>query len=296
MYKSGFVAIIGRPNVGKSTLLNEIIGEKLSIISSTAQTTRNTIKGIYTTSDAQIVFLDTPGLHKPKNELGAFMNKESINSLKEVDAIIWIVDVNEEFGKGDEYVASLLKDIDVPLILCFNKIDLIEDESKAKLNEDSFKNACESKKVSFISAKSKTGIENLIEDIISLLDEGPKYYDDDQITDSIERFIVSELIREKIFYLTKDEIPHSVAVEIEDMVEKEDGVEIYACIVCERESQKKILVGSGASMIKKIKQYSKRDIKKLLNTNVYLEIFVKVDKDWRNNKTSLSRLGYKNRG
>ena len=294
MYKSGFVSIIGRPNVGKSTLLNQILGQKISIISSTAQTTRNSIKGIYTSDKSQIVFIDTPGIHKPKNTLGEFMNKESINSLRDADLVLWLSDANEEFGSGDEYVLNILNSINVPVILVFNKMDLIDNIDKFKKNSDKFVNGYKFKNVVNISALNKENIDKLIDAIEEALPEGPKYYDENQITDSIERFIVAELIREKIFYLTKDEVPHSIAVEIEEMRELEDSTEVYACIICERDSQKKILIGKNGEMIKKIKQYSKKDIKKLLGCSIYLELFVKVDNDWRNNKTTLAQLGYKN--
>ncbi len=294
MFKSGFVAIIGRPNVGKSTLLNQILGQKISIISSTSQTTRNAIKGIYTTDDAQIVFVDTPGIHKSKNSLGDFMNKQSFDSLKEVDCVIWLIDASEEYGSGDEYLKNLIKDYDLPLIVVFNKMDLITDNNKFEENKNLFLNDLNYEKVEYISSTNNQNIDLLLNDLKEILDEGPQYYDADQVTDVYERFIISEIIREKIFYLTKEEVPHSVAVEIEEIKELDDKVEVYACIVCEKESQKKILIGEKASMIKNIKKFSKIDIKKLMQKPIYLEIFVKVDKDWRNNKTSLNRLGYKN--
>lgn len=294
MFKSGFVAIIGRPNVGKSTLLNQILGQKISIISSTSQTTRNAIKGIYTTDDAQIVFVDTPGIHKAKNSLGDFMNKQSFDSLKEVDCMIWLIDASEEYGSGDEYLKNLIKDYDLPLIVVFNKMDLITDINKFEENKNLFLNDLNYEKVEYISSTNNQNIDLLLNDLKEILDEGPQYYDADQVTDVYERFIISEIIREKIFYLTKEEVPHSVAVEIEEIKELDDKVEVYACIVCEKESQKKILIGEKAAMIKNIKKFSKIDIKKLMQKPIYLEIFVKVDKDWRNNKTSLSRLGYKN--
>ena len=294
MFKSGFVAIIGRPNVGKSTLLNQILGQKISIISSTSQTTRNAIKGIYTTDDAQIVFVDTPGIHKSKNSLGDFMNKQSFDSLKEVDCVIWLVDASEEYGSGDEYLKNLIKDYDLPLIIVFNKMDLITDNNKFEENKNLFLNDLKYEKVEYISSTNNQNIDLLLNDLKEILEEGPQYYDADQVTDVYERFIISEIIREKIFYLTKEEVPHSVAVEIEEIKELDDKVEVYACIVCEKESQKKILIGEKATMIKNIKKFSKIDIKKLMQKPIYLEIFVKVDKDWRNNKTSLNRLGYKN--
>ena len=294
MFKSGFVAIIGRPNVGKSTLLNQILGQKISIISSTSQTTRNAIKGIYTTDDAQIVFVDTPGIHKAKNSLGDFMNKQSFASIKEVDCMIWLIDASEEYGSGDEYLKNLIKEYDLPLIVVFNKMDLITDNNKFEENKNLFLNDLNYEKVEYISSTNNQNIDLLLNDLKEILDEGPQYYDADQVTDVYERFIISEIIREKIFYLTKEEVPHSVAVEIEEIKELDDKVEVYACIVCEKESQKKILIGEKAAMIKNIKKFSKIDIKKLMQKPIYLEIFVKVDKDWRNNKTSLSRLGYKN--
>ena len=294
MYKSGFVAIIGRPNVGKSTLLNQILGQKISIISSTSQTTRNAIKGIYTTDDMQIVFVDTPGIHKAKNSLGEFMNKQSFDSIKEVDCIIWLIDASEAYGSGDEYLKNLIKDYNLPIIVAFNKMDLIKDKALFEENKNLFLNDLKYEKVEYISSSNNQNIDLLLNDLKDVLEEGPQYYDEDQVTDVYERFIISEIIREKIFYLTKEEVPHSVAVEIEEMKELDDLVEIYACIVCEKESQKKILIGEKASMIKNIKKFSKMDIKKLLNKQIYLEIFVKVEKDWRNNKTSLNRLGYKN--
>ncbi len=294
MYKSGFVAIIGRPNVGKSTLMNQILGQKISIISNTSQTTRNAIKGIYTTDDLQIIFVDTPGIHKAKNALGEFMNKQSFDSLKDVDCIIWLIDANEAYGSGDEYLKQQIKDYDLPLIIVFNKMDLIVDNNKFNENKNLFLNDLNYQRIEYISSLNNQNIDLLLNDLKEILAEGPKYYDDDQITDVYERFIISEIIREKIFYLTKEEVPHSVAVEIEEIKEYDDLTEIYACIVCEKESQKKILIGEKASMIKNIKKFSKIDIKKLLQKQIYLEIFVKVEKDWRNNKTSLSRLGYKN--
>ena len=294
MYKSGFVAIIGRPNVGKSTLLNQILGQKISIISSTSQTTRNAIKGIYTTDDMQIVFVDTPGIHKAKNSLGEFMNKQSFDSIKEVDCIIWLIDASEAYGSGDEYLKNLIKDYNLPVIVAFNKMDLIKDKASFEENKNLFLNDLQYEKVEYISSSNNQNIDLLLNDLKDVLEEGPQYYDEDQVTDVYERFIISEIIREKIFYLTKEEVPHSVAVEIEEMKELDDLVEIYACIVCEKESQKKILIGEKASMIKNIKKFSKMDIKKLMQKQIYLEIFVKVEKDWRNNKTSLNRLGYKN--
>ncbi len=295
MYKSGFVTLLGRPNVGKSTFLNHVLGTHLSIISPTAQTTRNSIKGIYTSEKEQIVFIDTPGIHKPKNGLGEFMNKQSLNSLKESDAVVWVVDATAEFGGGDQYLIHILSEVETPIILVFNKMDLIEPskEEEFKENERKFLEAFKFDSVNYISSLTGDNVALLIDNISNVLPEGPKYYDENQITDSVERFISSELIREKIFLLTKEEIPHSVAVGIDQMQYENEIMNIYATIYVDRDSQKKIIIGAKGSMIKQIGTLARKDIQMLLGCKVYLELFVKVDKGWRDNKSSLSRLGYK---
>jgi len=297
MHKSGFVCIVGRPNVGKSSLMNNILGQKISIISKTAQTTRNSIKGIYSCESSQIIFVDTPGIHKPQNDLGEFMNKQSYDSLKDCDCILWIVDASEEFGGGDSYMLHVFEGIKTPVILVFNKMDLVDENSESfNENKNKFIEGYNFKGVNYISAINGNNVNTLIKNIEDNLEEGPCYYDENQVTDSIERFIVSELIREKIFLLARQEVPHSVAVEIEAMKEDEDDpsiTNVFATIVCDRDSQKKILIGAGASMIKNIKKLAKRDIQVLLGTKVYLELWIKVDKDWRNKQSSLKRLGYK---
>ena len=296
MFKSGFVAIVGRPNVGKSTFLNACLGQKISIISSTAQTTRNALKGIYTDDDAQIVFVDTPGIHKPKNELGDYMNKQALSSLNDADAILWIVDGSLEYGGGDNYVKRLFENIKVPLILVLNKIDLINDEridfykdNKIKFEENLNLAGCIE-----ISALNNTNIHELIDLIKDNLDEGPMYYPKDLITDEPERFIISEIIREKIFLLTKEEVPHSVAVDVDQMQKDEDGLmNIYATIYVDRKSQKKIIIGENGQMIKKIGTLARKEINLLIGEKSYLELWVKVEEGWRNKRQALSRLGYK---
>ena len=301
MFKSGFVTIIGRPNVGKSTFLNACLEQKISIISPKAQTTRNAIKGIYTDDEAQIVFIDTPGIHKPKNGLGDYMNKQSMSSLNEADMVLWIVDGTEEFGSGDSYVIHLLEHSKAPVILVINKIDLVNDEANNKFNREyldnninKFTSAHGFNSVIEISALNKTNVDKLIQTIKDNLDEGPMYYPKDAITDEPERFIVAEIIREKIFLLTKEEVPHSIAVDVDQMKKDEDGLmNIFATIYCDRKSQKKIIIGAGGKMIKDIGTLARKEIIMLLGEKIYLELWVKVEDGWRDKRQSLARLGYK---
>lgn len=301
MFKSGFVTIIGRPNVGKSTFLNACLGQKISIISPKAQTTRNAIKGIYTDDEAQIIFIDTPGIHKPKNELGTYMNKQSLSSINDCDMVLWIVDGTEEFGSGDSYVIHLLEHSKAPVILVINKMDLVNDEANNKFNREyldnninKFTSAHEFNNVIEISALNKTNVDKLIQTIKDNLDEGPMYYPKDAITDEPERFIVAEIIREKIFLLTKEEVPHSIAVDVDQMKKDEDGLmNIFATIYCDRKSQKKIIIGAGGKMIKDIGTLARKEIVMLLGEKIYLELWVKVEDGWRDKRQSLARLGYK---
>lgn len=294
MFKSGFVTILGRPNVGKSTLMNAILKQKISIISPTAQTTRNSIKGIYTTKESQIIFVDTPGIHKPKTDLDEYMNKQSYNSLNDCDLIMWIVDASEEFGGGDSYIINLLYKVKTPVIIVFNKMDKISDEAWFRENQNKFLESKKFSSVNYVSAIDGKGIDTLLESITDNLEEGPQYYDGEIVTDSIERFIVSELIREKIFLLTKEEVPHSVAVDVDQMKMEDDvTMHIMATIYVDRKSQKKIIIGSNGQMIKQIGTLARKDIVMLLGNKVYLELWVKVDEGWRNNKSTLNRLGYK---
>ncbi|MFA5543761.1 MAG: GTPase Era [Bacilli bacterium] len=292
-FKSGFVAIIGRPNVGKSTFMNYILGKKVSIISPKPQTTRNRISGVYTTEEEQIIFIDTPGIHKPKHELGQFMNKLSINTLQEVDVILMLVDSTEEFGGGDQYVCELLKKVNTKVILVFNKIDLIKNKEKLMENVIKFHEAYAFSDTYYISAKNGDNVNKLLTFITGNLEEGPMYYPKDQVTDHPEHFIIGEIIREKILFLTKEEVPHSIAVVLEEMKTDENNLlNIRAVIYVERSSQKKIIIGKNGSMIKEVGTLARKEIVGIMGQKVYLELWVKVEEDWRNKKNQLKKMGY----
>ena len=295
-FKSGFVAIIGRPNVGKSTLLNQILKEKLAIVTPKAQTTRNKIQGIYTTDNEQVIFVDTPGIHNAFNELGEVMNKMAFSSFEGMDAIIWLIDGNTEITEFDLGIAENLKKVDCPVIHAINKVDLVNDEEKVKLVIDQYKKAFDFKGGITISAMLNHNVDKLVAMIVDLLPNGPMYYPEDQILDQPERFVVQELIREKVLLLTSKEVPHSVAVMVESFKSSKKNpnlVEINATIIVERPSQKKIIIGEKGSMIKKIGTLARTDIVKFLGNKVYLELFVKVENDWRNKKSQLKEYGYK---
>ena len=292
-FKSGFVAIVGRPNVGKSTFMNYVLGQKIAIMSDKAQTTRNKIQGVYTKDNAQIVFLDTPGIHKPKHELGEFMVKSAYSALKEVDAVLFMVNVSEKRGPGDDFIFEKLKGIKTPIFLVLNKIDLVTPEVLLERVE-SYKDALDFAGVFPISVLQGNNVNELMEALINALPEGPQYYPADQITDHPEYFVVSELIREKILQLTQEEIPHSVAVTVDKMQKDEfDKVHVYANIIVERKSQKGIIIGKGGRLLKEIGTRARRDIQQLLGNKVYLELWVKVEKDWRKRKSNLQEYGYK---
>ena len=292
-FKSGFVAIVGRPNVGKSTFMNYVLGQKIAIMSDKAQTTRNKIQGVYTKEDAQIVFLDTPGIHKPKHELGEFMVKSAYSALKEVDAVLFMVNVSEKRGPGDDFIIEKLKGIKTPIFLVLNKIDLVTPEVLLERVE-SYKDALDFAGVFPISVLQGNNVNELMEGLINALPEGPQYYPADQITDHPEYFVVSELIREKILQLTQEEIPHSVAVTVDKMQKDEfDKVHVYANIIVERKSQKGIIIGKGGRLLKEIGTQARRDIQQLLGNKVYLELWVKVEKDWRKRKSNLQEYGYR---
>lgn len=296
MFKSGFVTIVGRPNVGKSTFMNKVLGQKVTITSNKPSTTRNNISGIYTTDDAQVVFIDTPGIHKPKHKLGEFMTKEAINTLRSVDLIMFMIDGNEEIGRGDKFIIDLLENIKIPVFLIVNKADKTTDILALKESIDHYKKLYKFKGIFSISALRGDNIDLLLKDIINELSEGPKYYPDDQITDHPEKFIISELIREKVLQLTKEEVPHSVMCVIDYM--KNDDVNpmlinIHASIIVERDSQKGIIIGKGGSMIKEIGTRARKDILYLLGSKVYLDLHCKVEKDWRNKDFFLRNFGYK---
>ena len=292
-FKSGFVAIVGRPNVGKSTFMNYVLGQKIAIMSDKAQTTRNKIQGVYTKEDAQIVFLDTPGIHKPKHELGEFMVKSAYSALKEVDAVLFMVNVSEKRGPGDDFIIEKLKGIKTPIFLVLNKIDLVTPEVLLERVE-SYKDALDFAGVFPISVLQGNNVNELMEGLINALPEGPQYYPADQITDHPEYFVVSELIREKILQLTQEEIPHSVAVTVDKMQKNEfDKVHVYANIIVERKSQKGIIIGKGGRLLKEIGTRARHDIQQLLGNKVYLELWVKVEKDWRKRKSNLQEYGYR---
>lgn len=292
-FKSGFVAIVGRPNVGKSTFMNYVLGQKIAIMSDKAQTTRNKIQGVYTKDDAQIVFLDTPGIHKPKHELGEFMVKSAYSALKEVDAVLFMVNVSEKRGPGDDFIIEKLKGIKTPIFLVLNKIDLVTPEVLLERVE-SYKDALDFAGVFPISVLQGNNVNELMEGLVNALPEGPQYYPADQITDHPEYFVVSELIREKILQLTQEEIPHSVAVTVDKMQKDEfDKVHVYANIIVERKSQKGIIIGKGGRLLKEIGTRARHDIQQLLGNKVYLELWVKVEKDWRKRKSNLQEYGYR---
>ena len=292
-FKSGFVAIVGRPNVGKSTFMNYVLGQKIAIMSDKAQTTRNKIQGVYTKDNTQIIFLDTPGIHKPKHELGEFMVECAYSALKEVDAVLFMVNVSEKRGPGDDFIIEKLKGIKTPIFLVLNKIDLVTPEVLLERVE-SYKDALDFAGVFPISVLQGNNVNELMEALINALPEGPQYYPADQITDHPEYFVVSELIREKILQLTQEEIPHSVAVTVDKMQKDEfDKVHVYANIIVERKSQKGIIIGKGGRLLKEIGTRARRDIQQLLGNKVYLELWVKVEKDWRKRKSNLQEYGYK---
>lgn len=291
-FHSGFIAIIGRPNVGKSTFMNRVVGQKIAITSDKSQTTRNKIQGVYTTEHNQMVFIDTPGIHKPKHKLGSFMVQTSENTLNEVDAILFMINAQEGFGRGDQYIIDLLAKVKRPVYLVINKVDLIEQDAIFPLIEQ-YQSLYEFTEVVPISALEGNNVEHLLSLLENELEEGPQFYPDDFVTDHPERFIMGELIREKVLRLTKEEIPHSVAVDIEQIERRENGsVFIQASIITERGSQKGILIGKKGSMLKQIGKEARKDIETILGSHVFLELWVKVKPDWRNNQRQLHELGF----
>ena len=289
--KSGFVSIVGRPNVGKSTLLNAIIGKKIAITSSTAQTTRNMIQGIYHGDDLQIIFVDTPGIHKPQDKLGRVLNKQAYYNFDDVDVILFLTDVTQKFGTGDNFVIEKLKETNVPVILILNKIDKIPYEMiLPKIDE--YRKLFDFKEIIPISAYKKKNIDELIKTVSNYLTDDIKYYDGETITNVSTTFSISELIREKILYLTKEEVPHSVTCIIEDISEDKNNISIDASIIVDRENLKKILIGKRGDMIKRIGMNARRDIEELLNKKVYLDLRVKVIENWREKEQFLNQLGY----
>ncbi|WP_203554897.1 GTPase Era [Bacillus sp. B15-48] len=291
-FKSGFISIIGRPNVGKSTFLNKVIGQKIAIMSDKPQTTRNKVQGVLTLDDSQLIFIDTPGIHKPKHKLGDFMMKVAQNTLKEVDLVLFMVNAEEGYGRGEEFIIDKLQSVGTPVFLIINKIDLVHPDKLLQIISD-YKEKYDFKEIVPISALEGNNIETLLTQIKSYLPEGPQYYPADQVTDHPERFIISELIREKALHLTREEIPHSLAVMIEKIERKKDKVHVMATIIVERDSQKGIVIGKQGSMLKEVGKRARIDIENLLGTKVFLELWVKVQKDWRNRATHLRDYGFR---
>ena len=293
MFKSGFVSIVGRPNVGKSTLMNNVVGEKIAIMSDKPQTTRNTIQAVYTDEECQIVFLDTPGIHKPKNKLGEFMVKSATDAFKNVDLVLFVVEDSKKIGPGDRKIIEDLRGIKTPVILVLNKIDKLEESELFELmqlysNEDLFK------AIVPISALKGRNVNELLKVIGNYLQEGPKYFPDYMITDQPERVLVSELIREKVLHYLNDEVPHGVAVEVERMKSRQDKdiVDISAVIYCERDSHKGIIIGKNGRKLKGIGKSAREDMELLLGSKINLQLWVKVKENWRNLQNYITDFGY----
>lgn len=291
-FRSGFVALIGRPNVGKSTLMNQVLGQKVAITSDKPQTTRNRIHGVYTTEEGQIIFIDTPGVHKPHHKLGNYMMQVVRNTLSEVDLILFLSDVTQSMGAGERYILQLLEQVDTPVILVMNKIDQIHpDDLLPRI--DAYRHRFTFAEVVPVSALLGNNVSALLSVIFRYLPEGPMYYPAGQTTDHPESFIVAELIREKILHLTREEIPHSVAVVVEEMVRRDgDVVYVRAVIYTERASQKGILIGKDGRMLKQIGQLARQEIEALFGSKVYLDLWVKVKEDWRNRDLLLKSFGF----
>ena len=293
MFKSGFVSIVGRPNVGKSTLMNNVVGEKIAIMSDKPQTTRNTIQAVYTDEEAQVVFLDTPGIHKPKNKLGEFMVKSATDAFKNVDLVLFVVDESKKIGPGDRKIIDDLQNIKTPVVLVLNKIDQLNEEELFDLMK-MYNAEGVFEQIVPISALKGRNINELLKVIKSHLEEGPQYFPDYMITDQPERVLVSELIREKVLHYIHDEVPHGVAVEIERMKSRKDKeiVDISAVIYCERDSHKGIIIGKNGRKLKGIGKSARADIELLLGSQANLQLWVKVKENWRNLQNYVSNFGY----
>ena len=292
-YKSGFVALIGRPNVGKSTLMNKIIGQKIAITSNKPQTTRNKIQTVYTCDQGQIIFLDTPGIHKAKNKLGEYMVNVAEKTLKEVDVILWLVEPSTFIGAGEQHIAEQLKDINVPVILVINKIDTVKKE-EILVFIDAYRKILDFAEIIPASALRDKNADEIVESIFNYLPQGPQYYDEDTVTDQPMRQIVAEIIREKALHALNEEIPHGIAVTIEKMKERRNGkiTDIEATIICERDSHKGIIIGKQGSMLKKIGSNARYEIEQMLEMKVNLQLWVKVRKEWRDSDLLLKNYGY----
>ena len=289
--KSGFVSLIGRPNVGKSTLINALVGYKIAITSNKAQTTRNMIQGIYNDDDTQIVFVDTPGIHKPIHKLGQRLNEEAYYSIDDVDIILFLVDVTTPFGKGDQFVLDKIKQANKPTFLVLNKVDKINNEQLMKLIMD-YKDLYDFKEIIPLSALKEKNINELIKTLKAYLPDSVKYFPDEDLTNTTIEFRVAELIREKVLRLTKEEVPHAVTCIVEDYVDKKDKAIISAVIIVERDSLKSIIIGKGGSMLKEIGSKAREDIEEMIGKKVYLDIHVKTIKNWRDKEKYLRELGF----
>lgn len=289
--KSGFVGLIGRPNVGKSTLINNIIGTKIAIISNKPQTTRNIIQGIYNDDESQIIFVDTPGIHKPNHKLGQYLNKQAYYSIDDVDIIMMLTDVSEPLGSGDKYVIEKLKEVHKPVILILNKIDKIPRE-KILLKIDEYKDLYNFNEIIPISALTSLNVDDVIKTCKNYLPESVKFFDEDTITNKSNQFLISEMIREKIFLLTDEEVPHSTSCYIEKIEKRKDSLNIIATIVVDRDALKRIIIGKQGNMIKKIGTMARYDIENLLKKKVYLDLHVRTIEKWRDKEKYLSEFGY----
>ena len=292
-FKSGFVAVVGRPNVGKSTLINSLIGQKVLIMSDKPQTTRNKIMCVLTQEDAQILFVDTPGIHKPKHKLGELMVQTAQSTLKEVDVVLMVADGTASFGSGEEYIIEQLRAVRTPVILAINKIDMLSKEAIFPIIRQ-YQERFDFQAIVPISALEHIQLEALVEEIKTHLEPGPQYYPEDMITDQPERLVIAEMIREKVLHLTREEIPHAIAVEIEEIKTRpNEDLYVRAVIYVERESQKGIVIGAKGGLLKEIGRLAREDVQGLLGSKVYLDLWVKVKKDWRNRDVMLRTLGYK---
>ena len=290
--RSGFVSIIGRPNTGKSTLLNTVLKTHLAIVSNVAGTTRNAIQGVYNDEEAQIIFIDTPGLHKPQDRLGKLLNQDAYQSLDDIDVVLFVVDASAPLGKGDKFITQALKSTTAPVILVLNKIDKLDNEGI--LNAiNTYKELYDFSDIVSISAIKDDNVNRLISVIKKYLTDDIKYYDDDTLTNTSVRFIIGELVREKIVNLTNDEVPHSVTCVTTLYEEKKDIININVDIIVDRDSLKKIIIGHNGQMIKNIGTYARRDIEAMLHKQIYLELYVKTIKNWRDKEKYLSELGFK---
>lgn len=290
-YKSGFVTLIGRPNVGKSTLMNHLIGQKISITSNKPQTTRNCIQTVLTTEEGQIVFVDTPGIHKAKNKLGEYMVNVAKRTLREVDVVLWLVEPSTHIGPGDDHIAEQLSKARVPVVLVINKIDMIKKEEVFPIIE-AYNELLDFDAIVPVSARSGLNTDELVKVIMGYLPYGPQYYDEDTVTDQPEKQIVAELIREKALHSLNEEIPHGIAVAIDQMKYRRKIVDIDATIICEKDSHKGIIIGKQGAMLKKIGSTARYEIEKMLDCKVNLQLWVKVKKDWRDSDFLVKNFGY----